>query len=222
MKKRLIAGISAAVMALSLNGCGSAAKTYTDYVQAVMDCTYKNEQEKYIDLTDADATEAQAVYDDEIDYIADLICYNFAVDTDVINDGMMTGYKALARSLAAKAKYSVEPAVLSGKVYHITVICEPMDYWDIALPEIEALYDSEFSERFANAEGDAALDALEIEWGTRVLEVAEGFVDQISYKSPVNTIVEISTDDDGRYGISDKNWIDIDDLLLDLDSNTGE
>ena len=55
-----------------------------------------------------------------------------------------------------------------------------------------------------------------------MLEIAEGFVDQISYKSPVNTIVEISTDEDGRYGISDKNWVDIDDLLLDLDSNTGE
>ena len=53
-----------------------------------------------------------------------------------------------------------------------------------------------------------------------MLEILNSHVNGIGYKDAVNTIVEITVDDDGRYGITDKNWVDIDDLLLDVALNT--
>lgn len=64
------------------------------------------------------------------------------------------------------------------------------------------------------------IDALEAEWGDEVLTILNSHVDEIGYKEAVNTIVEITVDDDGLYGITDKNWVDIDDLLLDVALNT--
>lgn len=208
---------------LLLTGCGSSAKTYTDYVQAVLDCTYTGNGAKYMELTDSTEEEAAEVYADEKEYVALLICSQMAVERDYLTDATLAGYDTLAETVLSKVKYTVEPAVKSGSTYHVTVVAEPIDFWDITIDEVEALYDNDFTERFTVAaeEGDDdAYDALEAEWGVKVLEILNSHVNGIGYKDAVNTIVEITVDDDGRYGITDKNWVDIDDLLLDVALNT--
>ncbi len=213
----------AAAGCLLLTGCGSSAKTYTEYVQAVLDCTYTGNGEKYMEMTDSTEEEAAEVYADEKTYVAELICSQMAVERDYLSDETLAGYDTLAEKVMSKVKYTVEPAVKSGSTYHVTVVAEPIDFWDITIDEVETLYDNDFTERFtvaAEDEDEAAYDALEAEWGDKVLEILNSHVDGIGYKEAVNTIVEITIDDDGRYGITDKNWVDIDDLLLDVALNT--
>ena len=206
---------------LCLTSCGNAAQTYTDYVQAVMDCTYHGDTAKYTELTDASAEDAQAVYDDEIEYISSLLRYHAAVEDDYVNDGTITGYDGLARTLAGKLHYTIEPAVRSGDKYHITVTAEPVDFWEGAVDKLADIYESEFSEHFYTVAADSEeYKALEQQWSIRALDVLTEAIEQTGYKDAESIIVEITVDEDGNYGITDKNWMDIDDLLLDMAANT--
>lgn len=146
----------AAAGCLLLTGCGSSAKTYTDYVQAVLDCTYTGEAAKYMELTESTEEEAAAVYTDERDYVALLICSQMAVERDYLDEETLAGYDTLAENVLSKVKYTVEPAVKSGSTYHVTVTAEPIDFWDLTLEEVENLYNNDFVERFDTAEDDAA------------------------------------------------------------------
>ena len=223
MKNKMTRTLTAAAVllcTLSLTGCGNKAQTYTDYVQAVMDCTYRNDSAKYIELTEASAEDAQAVYDDEIEYISSLLRYNAAVEADYVNEGTITGFDGLARTLAGKVKYTVDPAVQSGDTYHITLHAEPVDFWDSAIEQLSDVYENEFSEHFYSVAADSKeYEALEQQWAIRALDVLTEAVEQTGYKEEQSIIVEITVDEDGNYGIDDKNWMDIDDLLLDMDSN---
>lgn len=225
MKRAIFA---AALLSVSLTGCMLNPKqTYTDYVQAVMDCSYRNITNKYMELTDSTAAEAQEVYDDEVEYVTYLLCEYNSVVSDYISDGTYAGYRSLAERILRKTSYSVEPAVKSGSVYHVTVVGEPIDFWDITYDPVEELYTEEFADRFGafdytsyeEAEADPAYLALEEEWGVSVLMLLGDYVDQIGYGASQSIIVEITIDEDNVYGISDKNWLDIDDLLLGLDGN---
>ena len=85
MKKRLAAGIAACVLSISLSACGNAAGTYTEYVQAVMECTYHGNSDAYRQLTKSSDAEAQAVHQDEIRYVHEQLCHQASVDSSVIS-----------------------------------------------------------------------------------------------------------------------------------------
>ena len=226
VKNWISAGTAAVLLCTGLTGC-SAAETYTDYVQAVLDCTYKGDTAKYMEMTEATQDEANAVYDDEVAYVCSAIYYNYSVMEDMITDDTKEGYEALSKDIMNKLKYTVNKAERSGDTYHITVVSEPIDFWDISMDAVADLYDNEFAERFAafsdeteeEAAADEAYVALEAEWGEEVLTLISGYVEQISYKTAQETILAIKEDDE-EYGVDDKLWYDIDDLLLDMDSNT--
>ncbi len=215
--KKAIALTAAALMCTGLVGCGSAAKTYTEYVQSVLDCSYYGITDKYMEMTDSTQEEADAVFQDEIDYFAQVICYSYGVEMDYISEETMDGYTALAEDVVKKVKYTVDPAEISGDSYHITVHCEPIDFWDLTEDAVESYYIDEFEEKYLAFETEDELAALEEEYAVNVLEILSGYVSQIGYKESVKKIVEITVDDDGLYGIEDQDWLDIDDLLLDLD-----
>lgn len=216
---RFTAAATVAAFCMSMVGCSFSSKDYTKYVKACLDCTYLGVTEEYMKQTDSTKEEAEAIYDSQVEYVAELICYKMDVDTEMINEGTMTGYKGLARSLMGKVKYTVEDAVKAGDSYHVTVVTEPIDFWDITFDPVDAYINDGFLERYAEATSDAAMKALEQEYAINVLEIITPLVDEISYKPAVNKIVEI-TEDDNLFGITDQEWLDIDDLLLDLNPNT--
>lgn len=219
MKKQLTAIAAAAAVCTCFTGCGNAAKTYTDYVQAVLDVSYMGTTAAYMDMTDSTQEEADAVYQDEVDYLVELICYNYDVVTEYASADTMAGYEALAKDLLKKCKYTVQDAVKSGSTYHITVVCEPFDFWEISLDPVSDYYNDDFADKYQSATEDQ-LEELEAEYAEEVLKILSPLAGQVGYKDPVNKIVEITVDKDGSYGISEQDWLDIDDLLLDMNLNT--
>ncbi len=214
--KKVTAMLAALAMCAGLTGCESESETYTRYIQSVLDCTYIAEYENYMELTESTQEEAEEVYQSQVDYVAELICYQNAVEIDYISEETMEQYEKLAKDLMGKVKYTVEPAVKSGDTYHITVNCEPMDFWDITYDEIEAFYNGEFGDRYFNAETEEERTALEEEYAAEVLRIANEALDEIGYGEAQTKIVEITEDEDGVYGISDDDWLEIDDKLLNL------
>jgi hypothetical protein len=214
--KKLTAMLAALVMCTGLTACENEAETYTNYIQSVLDCTYRAEYDVYMKMTDSEQEEAEEVYQSQVDYVKELICYQNAVEIDYLSEETMDSYEELAIKLMDKLKYTVEPAVKSGDSYHITVNCEPIDFWDATYDEIIAFYDDGFSERYENAADEDERTALEEEYAAEVLKISEAALENPTYGEVQTKIVEITLDEDGLYGISDDDWVEIDDKLLNL------
>lgn len=214
--KKIAAFTAALVMCAGLAGCASQKETYTSYIQSVLDCTYLGEMDKYMEMTDSTQEEAEDVYQSQVDYVTELICYQYAVEVDYITEETLAGYEALAKDLLSKVKYTVDPAVKSGDSYHITVNCEPIDLWDITYDAVEEFYNGDFGERYNAVTTEEELTELEEEYAVEVLEIVTTALPEMGYGAVQTKIVEITVDEDGMYGISDDDWIEIDDKLLNL------
>lgn len=201
-------------------GCGSSAETYTAYVQAVLDCTYKGETDAYREMTHAYDKEAEGLYWQETVYIAELICNQMAVEYDSLSESTKRGYEALARKLQNKLSYRVESVVLIGDAYQVTITVEPTDFWDLCIDDVEQLYSSEFSERFGRAAGqEEKLAVIEGIWGAKVLEILNSHIDEAGYQAPETMQFTIRTDKEGIYNVRSKDWMDLDDRMLDIAVN---
>ncbi len=217
--KKITAIAAAIAMGAALTGCVNDAKTYTNYIQATLDCTYFGETAEYMELTESTQAEADEVYASQIEYTANIICNYLYVDMNYVTEETMDGYEEAAELLLSKMKYEVEPAEKSGDSYHITIKCEPIDCWEAIGEDIDEFYAGEFGDRYnevASGTSEEELAAIEEEYAVEVLEIVNAHFADLSYKEPVSKIVEIVEDEDGFYGIADQDWYDIDDILMDL------
>ena len=148
MKHRIFAAAAACILCLGLTGCGHAAKTYTDYVQAVMDCTYHGDTKDYKSITKASETDAEAVHQEAVTYLSEQLCYQATVDRTALDAETLKGYDDLAASLIGKAKYSVSNAVKAGELYQITITAEPLTIFDVALSELESCLQGQVCQGF--------------------------------------------------------------------------
>lgn len=226
MKKITAIATASVLLCTSLTGCFfNEKKTYTEYVQAMLDCSYYNIQDKYMELTDATPVEAQQLYDNMVDYVVYAICDYTAVSYDCISDETYYDYQDLAIQVMNKVSYTVETAVKSGSSYHVTVVCEPIDFLENLISPVTEVY-SEYIDSFNMFDysdqdelmNDPEYLALEENYACDVLDVLNNCVNDIGYYAPQSIIVEI-LDDGDYYSVSDKTWMDIDDLLLGLDDN---
>lgn len=212
--KKYTAIAAAILMCLTLVGCTSKADRYTNYIRATLECSYYGIETGYAEAIGITNDEALNLYRDEVAYVTELICYRFAVEPSCISAETQEGYELLAMDVLEKTKFTVDKAVKSGDSYHVTVHCEPIDFWDIAYEDVEKFYVDEFGVKYEAASSQEELDKLEEEYAVRVLEIITPYVDKIGYGEPVKKIVEITVDEDGKEGITDEEWLAIDDLIL--------
>ena len=215
MSRRLTALFMILVLCLTLFGCGSAGQAYTDYVQAVMDCSYYAKTAQYMTFTGCTETDAQAIHAQEVDYVRSLLCYQATVKEEFLDEETAAGYTALAETLLSRVKYRIEPAMRSGSGYHVTIAAEPLDYWTLPSEKLQKIYTRNFAKRFYQAPADSdELEKLEAEWGKRALTVLTESADNAGYQDAKSEIIEITVDAQGHYGISEENWHAVDKLLL--------
>ncbi len=215
MRLRFAGILTSAV--LLLTGCGSAANTYTQYVQSVLDCTYRNATDDYLQLTGVTQTEADTIYTTEVERTAQLICTKMDVKYDMLTEKTKSGYTELAVTLLGKVRYTVQPAVRTEGHYQVSIVSEPIDLWEQSLGDVEAAYVDEFAEDFAKAEGSEMRQSwLEKKWGTTVLHILNEHMDTLGYQDPVGVIIQINADEEGRYTISANSWTYLDAVLLDV------
>ena len=218
MSRRLTALFFAVALCLTLFGCGSAGQAYTDYVQAVMDCSYHGDTTQYMAFTGCNETDAQQVHTAEIAYVTSLLCYKATVKEECLDEETAAGYRALAGELLSRVKYRIEPAMRSGSGYHVTIAAAPLDYWEKPAEMLQKIYSKNFAKRFYQAPPDSdELAQVEADWGKRALRVLNDAVEKVDYQDAQSTIVEITVDAQGHYGISEQNWHVVDRLLLGLE-----
>ena len=217
MKKRIAAAAAAIVCCLGLNACGSAAQTYTDYVQAVMECTYQGNADAYRKLTKASESEANGIYEEEIRYLSEQLCHQATVDRTALDAETAAGFDTLARTLLGKVKYSTSNAVKAGEYYQITITAEPLTVFDVTIADLETSYKDKFAKAFyEETPGTDSYAALEGAWGSCVLDIYNDHLDEVGNGDAQTLTTVLYVNQDGHYTVAEQDWKRIDDLLFGL------
>lgn len=215
MKWNRITAAAALTLCMGLAGCGHAAQTYTDYVETVMDCTYRGETDGYCRITKASAEDAAAVHQEALTYLSEQLCYQATVERDLLDEETRQGYDALAASLMEKVKYTASDAVKAGDLYQVTVTAEPLDVWDICLGDLEASYKDKYAKAFyEETPGTDDCNELEAAWGAEALKIYQAHADAVTNKEPQAMTTVLYAGADGHYTISQETWRQVDDLVF--------
>jgi hypothetical protein len=230
--KRGFAVFLFAVMVTVLSGCsvkdvkmaGSTGATiYQKYINNLMECSYYGDTAKYTEVCDGTQQDAQDTYDATVGYYAyELMALN-EVDYEYISDDVYDKYVDLAERIMAKVKFTVNEATKVGDDWQVKIQIQPIDINDTTWDEVEEVvtnYNAKIDTLDTTGMSDEELSALYIqledEYALAVYDVFEAHLSTIGYKDEVSKIVLIETDEDGYYGISDDDWNDIDDIVVDM------
>ena len=158
-----LAAVSCMVMILALAGCGSGddssggTEAYQEYVVGIMDANYLGQYEKYMEITGSDQTEAERIYEANIQNFALDMEAALSVKTDVVTKGVTEQFIVLARDIYSQVKYRAVDVVREGDTYTISLEVEPIDFRETVREPFQTAVDS-FNEQARNGDFDGYTD----------------------------------------------------------------
>ncbi len=199
----------------SLTGCslfGNGKKTYANYVQSLLDVNYKAEFTNYMNITGATQEEAQAVYDDGLNYLADALMVAYGVN-DVEGSDIKSQFVELAKNIYSHASYEITEVVKVDGVYSVTVTIYPIDVLLITYDDVVA-YIEDMNQRVTAGEyNDYELDEYEIEYAQGIINILNEAIPNIGNGEGVPITVTI-LDNGEYYYISDADFLALDKAIL--------
>mgnify|MGYP004517690989 CR=1 FL=1 len=217
MKKFIILTTIFAITILS-TGCltkNDESQKYSDYIKSAMDASYLNNNTKYLELADVTEDDTKELYNNTVEYLAYSIMNYNNINYDVINDDIIDEYIDLAIKALNKTKYTINDARKVDGKYQVKLEIEPLNFWENSYDDVDN-YIEEFSNKYNDSDSmtDEEIALAEEEYANKVLDILTPYIEDMDYKEKVNKIVEIEIDKDGKYGISDNDWNDIDDYVM--------
>lgn len=92
-----------------------------EYVQAVLDTSYKNETDQYVEITGISQEEAEKIFEDNLD--ATIVGF----ESSAMPEEMLPKYRELFGELARKVSYTIgEPEKQEDGTYTVPVIVKPI------------------------------------------------------------------------------------------------
>lgn len=208
---------------MAITGCGQSSSArgaiYANYIEKIMRCSYYGELDGYTEVVAATKEEAQKLYDTTVEYYAnELMSYN-EVMTDYISDDLYNRYVDAARKIMAKVKFEIKGSTKVDNDYQVRIEISPVDINDATTDDISK-YVEEYNKMLEKIDtaslSDEEWTKYEEQYGETVLNIIESHIDTIGYKDVISKVVIIDVDSDGYFGISDDDWYDIDDYVVDM------
>lgn len=200
-------------MIFSLTSCGKdEGKIYQTYIKSLISINYLGATEEYIAASGATQEEANALYQANVEYLADniLTYYNITI-TDAPE--LREDYIELAKLIYSKCNYSVSKARPDGSVYLVDVTIYPMDLFAQTSDEVAAYVEKFNDDVEAGVYNDYTLTEYETEFSKGMTGIlTEGCIN-MTYCEPVTITVEIIMDGDTYY-ISDGDFMRIDAAMI--------
>lgn len=213
--KKLISGILLITALFSLSGCalfGNGKRTYASYIQSLLDVNYKAEYEEYMQITGATQEEAQKVYDDGLNYLADALMSAYGVN-EVEGSNIHDQFVELAGEIYSHASYEVQEVTRTDGVYHVTVMIYPIDILKITYEDVIA-YIEDINNRVSAGEyNDYELDEYETEYAQGIIDILKNAIPNIGNGEGVAVTVTI-LDNEEYYYISDADFLALDKAIL--------
>ncbi len=216
-----LAAVSCMVMILALAGCGSGddssggTEAYQEYVVGIMDANYLGQYEKYMEITGSDQTEAERIYEANIQNFALDMEAALSVKTDVVTKGVTEQFIVLARDIYSQVKYRAVDVVREGDTYTISLEVEPIDFRETVREPFQTAVDS-FNEQARNGDFDGYTDQeYEEAYGKAVAAALGTGVEEMVYKEKTTVKVVLDYDKENNvYLISDEQMEALDDKVV--------
>lgn len=211
-RKSLLLIICIALMT-SLTGCSDKyEKRYQNYVKSLIAINYLGAADDYIEATGANKEDADALYQSNVELLADNILTYYNINISDASD-MRQGYVDLAKIIYSKVNYKVSRAYPDGSVYLVDVTIFPIDLFAQTSEEVTAYVDK-FNTGVSNGDyNEYTLEQYETEFSTGILAILNEGCLNMTYAEPVTVTVEIIVDGDTYY-ISDKDFLRIDAAMI--------
>lgn len=200
-------------MLFSMAACGAdVEKIYQSYIKSLIAINYLGATEDYVAASGATQTEADALYQANVEYLADnIITYYGITITDAPE--LREDYIELARLIYSKCNYTVSKAYQDGSVYLVDVTIYPMDLFAQTSGEVSAYVDTFNQAVEAGTYNDYTLTEYETEFSDGMIEILKNGTLNMTYCDPVTITVEIVVEGDTYY-ISDRDFLRIDAAMI--------
>lgn len=204
----------------AMTGCSGSneGKTYTDYMQGLLDARYKADYSTYMRLSESTKDEAEKMYKSVIEYLQEGMYDYYEIDADCLTDELEEAYYDLAASIYKKTDYTVNDAKKENDKWHVVVDVKPIDFFDVSYEEAAEFaknYGSDISDEEYSEFTDEEWDNWENDYAQGLLDILKTYVDKVSYGEVISMDNELTIEDD-VYGFDDDDIYKIDDYVLGL------
>ena len=212
MKKKKSIGVFILLgMLLSLSGC-----TRFDaaaYTQAVLDVSYKNQTESYMELTKSTQEEAEAIFQKNLDATME------AFKKVQLPEALENKYKTLFENIIKQVKYIVGEAVEKEEGnYEVTVTVEPLTLFDDTYEEFQNRaqeYATDISNAVMKGEAMPSDEEMQNRVYQSYYEVLKAELDAgIRYGEPETVTMHISKNEAGEYEMAAEDIRSLDEKLI--------
>jgi len=225
----------ALLLALSLAGCGEKGLSTEDAakcVQVELDATYRGEFSGFVDFYENVTTQdAKDQYDGNVEAEANFFLEGMGIPTpdssgDVVPASEMQLHRAkeLYKLIYAKSDYTIASTTKQDDgTFAVKVTIKPLNVFDLLDENYEAGFE-EFWNKFDAVDTDSMTDEEFITWYTDVyaaeyydtlLDVLEEQIPNIGYKDEKSIVIQVQQDEDGALFITDEDWFNLDNLIID-------
>lgn len=200
-------------MLFSMTACGTnVEKIYQSYIKSLIAINYLGATEDYISASGATQAEADALYQANVEYLADnIITYYGITITDAPE--LREDYIELARLIYSKCNYTVSKAYKDGSVYLVDITIYPMDLFAQTSDQVATYVDTFNQAVEAGTYNDYTLTQYETEFSDGMIEILNNGTLNMTYCDPVTITVEIIVEGDTYY-ISDRDFLRIDAAMI--------
>lgn len=215
-KKKEISGIILIViMTLLLVGC-TADFDAEGYTKAVLDVSYKNQTEQYVELTESTEKDAEQIFEQNLDAMVE------EFGGLMLSEELMENYRGLFADMMKQVKYEVGEAIKDEEQnYTVNVTICPMRIFD----DTYAVFQQE-AEAYAREISDGALNGnavpTEEEMQNHVFELyyqilKNALEDEVQYGDPETVTVHVNRDEDNIYSIPKEDIAALDEKTISME-----
>lgn len=155
-KRRII--LIAAVIVILVAGAAAGAYLYMnrydagEYVRAVLDVSYKNKTDKYVEITGVPEEEAAQIFEDNLDATMK------GFETSAMPEELLPQYRELFSELAKRVSYTVgQPERKEDGIYEVTVKVKPITLF----PDTYSTF-QEKAQEYADQVTDSVMNGAEM------------------------------------------------------------
>ena len=186
------------------------------YFDTAMKASFHGNFDEYVDAEFDTLKNAQTLYESEMEYYAEALMYYTDVDASVVDEDIYNQFVEIAKNVLSKTQWSIDELEVdnayNGK---ITITLIPTNFFEVIDTSVINVIE-EFNKKYGNVDyeniDNQEYTELENEYAKNILSEIEGLTDEIV----LSTSVTVSYDIDGLFILTDENWEEIDDIIMDI------
>ncbi len=199
------------VVLLALSGCGEKSFNAGDYVQAMLDASYKGDFDAYTKQNIGKKSDAKAMYEDNLNALVKSFAQIFGDD---MSDEASQSLSDAMADLCSHVQYEVTEAEADGSHFNVEVKIKPLQFTSV-------LQDSDFNKEAEEAvrtaiEKDADIsseDLMKVLTDLLITRFGDIAAHPTYGEETVVTVV-VKRNDDDAYEITQESWDEIDQALI--------